>query len=178
MEALARGKRTDKGTTHSYLGVYEELMAPRRQSAREVLELGVQHGGSIRLWLEYFAGATVTGLDLADQGADLGGEARVRFWLRDAYDPACVAALADRRYDVVVDDGPHTLESMKFVASHYSLLLAPGGLLVIEDVPRIEWVPEIVAAFPPEVRARASFVDLRGVKGQFDDILVVLDLAK
>lgn len=66
---------------------------------------------------------------------------------------------------------------MQFVARNYSGLLAPGGLLVIEDVQDPDWVPHVIRAFPEGLRHLASVVDRRHVKGRYDDLLIVLDLS-
>lgn len=178
LSELAQGLCTDKGTVHSYLEVYDALFAPRRESAARVLEVGVYEGGSIRLWHDYFPAAEVTGLDVSlDANKTDLALPRVRLLTGDAYDHATLARLADRRYDVIVDDGPHTLASMLFVARNYTGLLAPGGVLVIEDVQDAGWVPAIVDAFPSYARGSVRVADRRGVKGRYDDLLVVLDLA-
>ena len=169
---------TDKNTVHSYLEAYEALFSPRRESARDVLELGVNHGGSIAMWQRFFPNATVTGVDISMQNvrANL-SDPRVRLVNADAYTHETTRALGDRAYDIIIDDGPHTLESMLFVAAHYSALLAPGGVLVIEDIQSMDWVGPITAAFPEHLRQNVSVVDRRSVKGRYDDVLDVLDLA-
>ncbi len=183
LKQLIAGRHTDKDTTHSYADEYEKLFAPRRSSALQVLEVGVCHGGSVLLWRDYFEGAEVTGvdlkLDLLRPPLSAGGANppdRVRLIAGDAYSPQTIAALSDRLYDVAVDDGPHTLESMKTFAASYAPLLAPGGVLVIEDVQDIAWVDQIRESFPEALRDRVRVVDLRGNKNRYDDILVVLDL--
>src|SRR6185369_13519508 len=52
----------DKGTVHSYIEVYEELFAPYRKKAKNILEIGLMSGESLRMWTEYFSG-NVFGID-------------------------------------------------------------------------------------------------------------------
>ena len=63
---LADNTKTDKNTTHSYLPLYQELLANKQETARNVLEIGVQDGGSIKLWHDFFIHATIYGLDIMD----------------------------------------------------------------------------------------------------------------
>lgn len=176
---LARNEHcrdTDKNTDHSYLPLYDELFLPHRHAVKNVLELGILFGGSIQLWRDYFSKATVTGVDvsLTAAAASKPDLERVRYVVRDGYTRETLEYLSDREYDLIVDDGPHTLQSMLFVAEHYSGLLSEGGILVIEDVPSMDWVPRILDAFPEPLRPRVRVHDRRSEKGRSDDILVIL----
>ena len=99
---------------------------------------------------------------------------RVRVLHADAYDHETVRRAREAGppggYDLIVDDGPHTLDSLVFAARHYAPLLAEGGVLVLEDVQDPGWTADLCGACPelaPEV------IDRRGVKGRYDDIMVV-----
>jgi predicted O-methyltransferase YrrM len=187
LAALVDPALCDKGSTHTYLDVYDALLQPaHRRAARVVLEVGVFKGGSVAMWRRYFDAALVVGVDVdlslaAAAGVVdcTGADPRVALVAADAYAPATVAAVRERfgPLDVVIDDGPHTLASMLFFVEHYGRALAPGGVLVIENVPRIEWTSSILAAVPADLRPFARVLDRRALKGQFDDILVVIDLA-
>jgi hypothetical protein len=66
---LVDDTKTDKNTLHSYLELYEKLLSPKKDTAKNVLEIGIgpvklQNGGSIKLWKDYFTNATVYGLDI------------------------------------------------------------------------------------------------------------------
>lgn len=180
LKTLVVGKSTDKDTGHSYIDVYDQHFGPVKDTVRHVLELGVCHGGSLLLWHEYFQHAEITGVDIsfAHSAPALRTTKRIRLVHADAYKRELVEKLGkDRKFDIIIDDGPHTLQSMEFVAAHYSALLAPKGILVIEDIQDIGWVEFIVKAFPPHLRPFVRVFDRRAVKQRYDDILVMLDLA-
>ena len=61
---LVYNTKTDKNTTHSYIPLYEKLLSNKRLTAKNVLEIGVNEGGSIKLWHDYFTNATIYGLDI------------------------------------------------------------------------------------------------------------------
>ena len=174
MNELVDHRFTDKGTVHSYLDVYESLFTPIRESCRKVLEIGVQRGGSMKLWNDYFPNAEIYGydVDLSAVQADLSSP-RIHVSQDDAYSDEVVKTLEPLSFDVLIDDGPHTKESMVVFAQLYPQFLKEGGICVIEDVQSMDWVPDILKAFPGYMRA--DVVDRRGSGGRnrYDDILIV-----
>ena len=82
------------------------------------------------------------------------------------------------KYDIIIDDGPHTLQSMQICAQYYTSMLTDNGILVIEDVQDINWIPLILKFFPQEYQQYVQVVDLRHIKNRYDDILIILDKRK
>jgi ribosomal silencing factor RsfS len=62
---------------------------------------------------------------------------------------------------------------MIFTAEHYSKLLTDNGILIIEDVQSMEWVDDIISSFPKKLQKNVKVVDLRHIKGRYDDILII-----
>ena len=62
LEKLVNNLRTDKNTTHSYLPLYQKLLINKKETARNVLEVGIFLGGSMErffykcdsLWIRYY----------------------------------------------------------------------------------------------------------------------------
>lgn len=176
LRALLCPHLTDKDNEHSYLEPYEELFAPRRHAVKRVLEIGVQTGGSVLLWRDYFPHADVFGVDLNPFCHNVRG-VRIQCIEADAYTEETVDKLRKLGpFDVLIDDGSHELHHLKFFAKEYPALLAPGGVLVMEDVPSIKWVDTIRQAFPEAVRDQVTVLDRRDVKGRYDDIMLVLQV--
>jgi len=50
---LVYNSRTDKNTTHSYLELYYDLFVSKKESSKNVLDVGIYHGGSIKLWKDF-----------------------------------------------------------------------------------------------------------------------------
>ena len=173
------GAHTDKSWAHQYLHVYQALFEPIRTKATTVLELGIWEGHSLRMWRDYFQKATVYGVDLTDERCgDMSDEDRIVVAFRDGYTPDAVAAFGDTRFDVIVDDGPHSLASQQFCAAHYSGLLARHGILVIEDIPDPAWIPEIAASVPDDLRPYMYAVDRRIAPNRSsvnDELMFVID---
>lgn len=169
-------KETDKNTIHSYIDVYSDVLQSRRLSAKNVMEIGVKDGGSIIMWNEYFPSALITGIDINE--STIPQTEKIRLLVGDAYTTDFVKCLSDRRYDVIIDDGPHTLDSMLFVAEFYSRLLSHDGILIIEDIQNFNWTQQIKESFPVELRDKMYVLDRRLIKNRYDDIIIILDLRK
>jgi hypothetical protein len=159
----------DKGTAHSYIEIYEQLLEPMRMTARAVLEIGVgPRALSLRMWDAYFPNALIVGID-PDPLLEPVPEG-VHVICADAYTAETarrVAALSGG-YDLIVDDGSHALGDQLAAIRLYRPLLAPGGLLVIEDVDHLDHVR---SAFTDA--GSCEIFDLRPVKNRYDDVLVV-----
>jgi hypothetical protein len=187
LEELAHGSSTDKNTTHSYLPLYQSLLESKRETARNVLEIGIgdfgpKNGGSIKLWADYFTSATIYGLDILprERVMDelLNDDRVVLFTSTDAYDVGFFTThfLAPRvTCDVLIDDGPHTLESMKQFIRLYSQLMTDDGILILEDVPTWDWIDILCNEVPDHLKPFIKVYDLRPNKNRFDDIVFTID---
>lgn len=175
MEALAqRIGHTDKHTVHSYAQVYDELFS-RRLDIKSLLEIGIFKGGSIQVWSELFPNAAIYGIDTDFSKIQIPQfSANVKLIKGDAYDSKVHTKLPP--FDVIIDDGPHTLHSQKQCLQLYLSKLNPGGLLVIEDVVEMSWVPRLQDCVPAHLHKHIIVKDLRHIKGRHDDILFIVDL--
>lgn len=173
MESIVDNSLTDKNTSHSYLPVYEELFSPIRDTCSRILEVGVFDGGSIKLWNDYFPNAEIFGVDLSlSRNQYTQPSPRVHLIETDAYQPAFVKKFTPQSFDIVIDDGWHTLESMCKFAAVYHRLVKPGGYLIVEDLQDPSWAETIQMYLPDSMVGRV--VDRRSVKGRHDDILFIV----
>lgn len=164
---------TDKNTLHSYIdSVYSKLFHDIRDSCQNVLEIGINYGGSIRLWREYFHNATIYGVDVKDI-IDL-SDPRIKLFKHDAYDVNFIKTLPDN-FDLIIDDGPHTLESMKKFLRYYQYKLSSSGILIIEDIQSMGWIDHLKKCIPPEYLRCSTVYNLQRVKRRQDDILLIID---
>lgn len=115
---LVNNERTDKNTIHSYLSVYESLFQSKKETAKQVLEIGIDNGGSIKMWSYYFKNAKVHAMDIKkydDILDELKNKDNIILHSHNAYD---LIYFVDKflnpglKFDIMIDDGPHTLESM------------------------------------------------------------------
>ena len=171
MRLFAENSNTDKFTIHrAYLDVYEKIF-PGRYSCKKILEIGNLTGGSLAMYCDYFPIAVITGIDINKCPVEDYG--RVSLVTANAYShPIPVADT----YDLIIDDGPHTVESQKFAVEFYSDLLANDGLLIVEDVQNAESFKELHSM------VQSGFVgysiDLRHINKQYDDLLFIVSRKK
>lgn len=169
---------TDKNTVHSYLPLYQSLFESKRESAKNILEVGIYHGGSIKLWNDFFPNATVYGLDISDNiQCDIKNRTNVKLYTwADAYNPDFFNSTFSRmKFDILLDDGPHTLDSMKKFITLYSQAIDDDGILVIEDVQDWSWIAQLTNTVPDNLKQYIKTYDLRANKGRYDDIVFTID---
>jgi len=177
---LIDNTRTDKNTVHTYIEIYQNLFQSKKETAKNVLEIGILMGGSIKLWDDYFTNAQVYGLDLLPYdrvwNEIKNKESITLHTSTDAYKKEFVeSTLASKKFDILIDDGPHTLESMKVFLNIYSPLLAEDGILVIEDIQSWYWIDVLKESTPDHLKPFIHVYDLRDKKARWDDILFVID---
>jgi tetratricopeptide (TPR) repeat protein len=174
---------TDKNSVHSYFEVYDEILSPYKNKKGSILEIGVYCGGSLILWSEYFKDFKVCGLDVCDNMSDKVKSNldpnKVNCFLLDAYNSDSLSFVRqhyDEDFDVIIDDGPHTLESQSKCIELYLNVLKPNGTLIIEDVDNLGYIPTLISKLPSSdiFDYEYSTYDLTEKKGRWDDILFVV----
>ena len=170
---------TDKNTCHSYLPLYDELLCRKRFTCRNMLEVGICWGGSIELWDKYFPNGTVYAMDILPEHKLpdlLKSENKIRMISGDAYSPCLSRALfSGKKFDVILDDGPHTLQSQLNFLNMYSKLLEDDGILIIEDIQDIHYLEILKENTPEHLKPYIKTFDLRKNKGRYDDIVFCID---
>jgi hypothetical protein len=169
---------TDKNTIHSYVDAYEELFKAKRFTATNILEIGIgpyqPNGGSIKMWADYFP--------IDQVNPDLFNHSRIFLHTsNDAYNKNFFTNTflsKGMKFDIMIDDGPHTLESMVYFITMYSQLLKEDGIMVVEDVQQIGWTDILRACTPDALKPYIEVQDRRGVKGRYDDILFIINKSR
>jgi hypothetical protein len=146
------------------------------------LEIGIFQGGSIKLWSDFFTNATVYGLDIMDINnvwSEITNNNKIKLYTSiDAYNENFFTSHflnKDIKFDLVLDDGPHSLESMKQFIKLYSQVIKDDGILIIEDVQSIEWIDVLKNEVPQNLKGYIKVYDLRHIKGRYDDIVFTID---
>ena len=172
---------TDKDTVHSYADLYENELAPIRNTCRRVCELGVLTGASLAAWAEYFPNAIVDGVDvdLTRVKHHMVSDPRIRLHRMDATSSATathLAGLCPEGYDLILDDASHHPEhqvtSFKILAP---LLKSSGGVYIIEDIDgeHADALRARLSEAADQHRMHMSWHDLRHVKNRYDDIVAI-----
>jgi hypothetical protein len=129
---LGKKHGTDKATHHGYTDFYETILKGREIT--KMIEVGVLTGASLKMWREYFPFAFILGIDinpivkipnvpiLQADGADR--ESLMR----------AIYTTGINRYDLIIDDGGHTMKQQQTTFATLWPFLAAGGIYIIEDL--------------------------------------------
>lgn len=125
-----------------YLPIYEELFDRARPI--KLLEIGVFHGGSLRMWREYLhPDSLIVGIDIDPECEKFGNEAsNVHVRIGGQQDTKFLQTVIDEfgLFDVILDDGSHKTSHM--IESFRYLFLAglsKKGTYIAEDVHSSYW---------------------------------------
>jgi FkbM family methyltransferase len=178
LDSIVDSKFTDKKSCHSYLQIYEKLMKEKHLSCKNILEIGIQTGGSMKLWNDYFVNANIYGLDIADSPNFLKEFKRIKTLKINAYSQESIDYFLKKNifFDFIIDDGAHSIETMIYFIENYTKLLTNDGTLIVEDIPDITWC-DIFKKLVPDDCSYEIF-DLRHIKNRWDDILFVIKKIK
>jgi len=129
------GKLSDKWA--SYLPYYDHLLSNWRKNSITMLEIGVQNGGSLETWAEYFSKAElIIGCDIDPKCGDLVyDDARIHVVIGDACKLEAFQKITKltSSFDLVIDDGSHTSTDILNAFINYFPLVKPGGVYIVED---------------------------------------------
>ena len=167
--------QTDHFTSHSaLLPVYEKLFEPIKDTKDSVLEIGTNDGGGLMMYSDYFHRAKCFGMDILPTPAALPNDGKIFHYQRDAYtlDSVELMRKLGEKFALIVDDGPHDLESQKWFIEHYRELLAPNGIAIVEDI-QDEGIAKTLALFHPS-GFNSMIVDLRHINNRYDDLIFVI----
>ena len=125
---------TDKEAKHKYCSAfYDNAFFDLKDKKLNILEIGIQNGSSLVLWNEYFKNSIIYGIDNTNFINDrLDSYPRIKTIIQDAYKKELTSNLP--LFDIIIDDGPHTLESQIKFINNYFKKLNKNGKLFIEDV--------------------------------------------
>lgn len=132
----ASGYKTDKSKTQ-YLRNYERYFSPFVKKKIKLLELGVNKGGSLLLWRDYFEKGVIVGLDINPVDLD-DPTGRIHVYQGQQQDLALLDRISEEvapeGFDVIIDDCSHIGELTRISFWHlFDNHLKPGGIYSIED---------------------------------------------
>jgi len=119
-----------------YFEVYHRAFARYRNQPITFLEIGVQNGGSARMWRNYFGPeARIIGVDI-DPKCKVLEEDGFEIWIGDQADPKFWETFRKSHpsLDIVLDDGGHTMVQQTVTFEALFPILRDGGTYLCEDV--------------------------------------------
>lgn len=127
------GRRLDKWS--HYLGIYEKYLSGYRGSPVTILEIGVNHGGSIDMWRTYLGNrCRYIGVDINPECKKF-EEENVRIFIGDQSDRKFLSRLADSVgvIDILINDGGHSMIQQWTTFDVLYPKVAVPGVYICED---------------------------------------------
>lgn len=124
-----------------YFEIYDRHFSRFRGSDVHIVEFGVSHGGSLRMWKHYFGPhAKIFGIDINPHCKQL-EEQQVRIFIGDQEDRAFLRALAKQipRIDILIDDGGHMMQQQINTFEEFFPLIDSNGVYLCEDLHTSYW---------------------------------------
>ncbi|NIJ41447.1 hypothetical protein FHS78_001734 [Parvibaculum indicum] len=136
-----KGRVSDKWA--SYFEFYEESLARFRNRHVRILEIGVQNGGSLELWAQYFPNAKcIVGCDVDPKCGQLTfADDRISVVVGDAAtsDTETKILSGYGEFDIIIDDGSHKSSDVIRAFARYFPHLSEGGIYIAEDLHCSYW---------------------------------------
>ena len=164
---------------HSYVeNFYEKEFSKYQNKPIDFCEIGIDTGASFFIWNEYFhKDSNILGIDIQTDRINCKYDEHnfnnVSYIIKNAYDSKLVNILTD--FDIIIDDGPHTLESQISCINLYFPKLKKDGVLIIEDVASLDYIDELTATVPEKYRQNIRVINLIDIDNRFDSILFVIN---
>lgn len=124
-----------------YFEIYDHHFNRYRGKPVNILEIGVFHGGSIKLWKDYFgAQAKIFGVDI-DARCKQFEEENVQIFIGDQGDPAFLHQLKGKipHPDILIDDGGHLMHQQIVTFQELYPFVADDGIYLCEDLHTSYW---------------------------------------
>jgi hypothetical protein len=148
--------KTDKrNLEHNYVQFYEKHFEFLCDNDLKLLEIGIYRppvigveqpngrevGASLKTWYDYFPKANILGVDLTDF-TDIDNDRIKTTICNQAYrdnghDYPGLSSIINKyggEFDIIVDDGGHSMEQQLVTLGYMFKYLKPGGIFVVEDL--------------------------------------------
>ena len=169
----------DYSLGHCYGKSYDRIFQTFQKDSTDItiLEIGVQRGGSLCAWKDYFINGLVIGVDITDSVLENYKNPEIEYIISDIKNEKTIEYLSTKTYDIIIDDGSHFINDVMFAVKNLSKNLKINGYYIIEDCQSPEyWLNNVKQELGPEFEI--SFDDIRQTTGRYDDFLIIIKKTK
>lgn len=124
---------TDK-YAHGFIDVYEPYFNSMSDS-KNILEIGVYYGGSLKYLSDKFKDGMIYGVDIEDKSQY--NDERVKTYIVNQEDRDALNRFLDEtnvEFDIIIDDGGHTMKQQQVSFGTLFKRLKKGGIYILEDL--------------------------------------------
>jgi len=135
------GKVSDKWSL--YISEYDRLLADYRNRPISLLEIGIQNGGSLEIWAEYFHQVTsLIGCDInPDCNQLIYKNPKISVVVGDSSRQETLNQIfgISKNFDIVIDDGSHRSKDIVHAFASLFPNINLGGIFIAEDLHCSYW---------------------------------------
>ena len=139
-----RGRGTNKG--FGYFDVYERHFSKFRDRDINILEIGVQNGGDLKMWEYYFtknnpdAKINIYGIDIDERTKEVDG-GRIKIFIGSQSDRDFLRKIKSEipKIDILIDDGGHEMEQQIVTFEELYDHIKDDGIYWCEDIGTSYW---------------------------------------
>jgi hypothetical protein len=128
---------TDKSSPHNYTNYYDNYFKKIKDDIKNVCEIGIYNGGSLKMWRDYFINAKIYGIDIVPSPLDK-TEERIITAVVDQSKRQELELFVDMHgldnLDVIIDDGSHIMKDQQISFGVLFNSLKSGGVYILEDL--------------------------------------------
>ena len=148
---------TDKGPDstywrkHCYTEFYGPLFDNIKSKEINMLEIGVNWGGSLLMWDDFLNIKNLHGIDInlnkiyPEVAEEIRQRSNIKLFEGDAYNVSFIDKnIRKISYDIILDDGSHLYEHQVKFFNNYVKFLSPGGFLLCEDFSTVEQARAVI----------------------------------
>ena len=126
--------KTDKSYLHNYLDFYETHISKYKNEKIRLLEIGIGHGASLKMWEEYFPNAEIFGVDIDKKCLKyIYKSGRVKTLIGDQSNRIFLNSIQGE-FDIILDDGGHTMSQQMISFGCLFKKLKSEGIYIIENI--------------------------------------------
>lgn len=125
----------------NYFEVYNDIYKNYINKNANILEIGVQNGGSLQITSELLVNGNIYGIDINNKVCEIDFGKNIKTFCFNASDKDKTKIyLKDIEFDVILDDGSHRSDITIATFKNLFSKIKPGGYYIIEDLHTSYWV--------------------------------------
>lgn len=124
---------TDK-YSHGFIDVYEPYLN-QMKNVKNLLEIGIYNGDSLNYFSNYFKDANIYGIDIIDKSQY--DTDKIKTFILDQENRDDINNFLTKNnieYDIILDDGGHTMRQQQISFGMLFKNVKSGGLYILEDL--------------------------------------------
>jgi len=161
----------DKGSIHSYIDFYDNLLSKYVGKNICLLEIGTQRCGSLVMWKEFLGNAIIHGIDIIQKPNLLDNHPDIHYHqldLNKLTKKEVNETFINTQFDIIIEDADHSINQQLHCLKLFLPTLKAGGTYSVEDVSSDINIQTIQQS----IKEKSIVHDFRKIHGLKDDVII------